>query len=102
MISPELEKQAIIPELSSVLFNSENYNYDNNILRDKDKMRKYAVGYCCGEKLSIKPRKDQMAVMYDVYDEEEFPDYIDNGKYWCHLGDIAFIDAFIPSYFDEQ
>ena len=102
MISPDKMKKAIIPELNPIMFSKENYNNDNSILMHKDKMRKYAVGYCCANELSVRPREDQFAIMYDVYGEEDNYPYIENGKYWCHLGWIGFIDIFIPDYFIEN
>lgn len=102
MISPDKEKKIIIPKLNSAQFNIDNYNNNNSILMDRDKMRKYAVGWCYGEDLSVRPREDQIAVMYEVCGEQKFPYYIDDGKYWCHLGICGFIDVFIPTYFDED
>ena len=100
MLSPQAISRCILPKLNSSIFIKDNYNYNNSILADTDKMRKYAIGWCYSEELSYKCREDQIAVMYEVNNEESFPYYIDNGKYWCHISVVGFIDTFIPTYFD--
>lgn len=55
-----------------------------DILAHRDILRKYAVGYCCSEALLIRPKVDEVAVMFLI-----------EGKFgWTHLRKAEFEGVF--------
>ena len=55
------------------------YTREGTIIANKAKIRKYAIGYCDGAKLSVRPKSDTMAVMFHT-DE----------NWWTHLTNKEF------------
>jgi hypothetical protein len=68
------------------------YDY---IIRKKETIKKYAIGYCNGESSICRPKNNHKAVMF----------YKDDTHFWFHLTDKEFEEVFIgrsnvcnPSY----
>ncbi len=55
-----------------------------NILENKEILRKYVDGYCFSEELNIKPKENQIAVMFCV----------DDNYFWNHFRISEFIEIF--------
>lgn len=102
MISPENEAKISLPKFSPRSFTADSYNSNNSLLCYKDKLKKFALGWCYGEELDLRPRKDQIAVMFDVYSdiETDFPYIIDEGRYWFHMSVPQFLALFCETFFD--
>jgi len=50
------------------------YTREGTIIANRDKIRKYAIGFCDGYKLSVRPKKNTVAVMFYT-----------NEHWWTHL-----------------
>lgn len=103
MISPENEAKISLPKFSPRYFTAESYNSNNNLLCYDDKLKKFALGWCYAENLDVKPRDGQIAVMFDVFNDDnetDFPYYIDEGRYWFHMSVPQFLALFCETFFD--
>ena len=99
-ISEKMTNKSIIPKLNSALFTADNYSSDNSILLYKDKLIKYALGWCYTDELNIRFNTTfnrEVTIMYEVPEDETG---IETGKYWNHLPLTSFIFYFIPAYFE--
>ena len=88
----------IIPKLDSTLFtwsrwrNGSIHDLDIQACRyalitsidGKQKLQKYAVGYCFGEELMCRPKQNQIAIMFEK----------NNLKFWFHLRIEEFVNVF--------
>lgn len=61
-----------------------NGHYDIDSLNGKILIRKYAIGYCHGKKLMIRPKPDCVGVMF----------YKDDLTFWTHLTLVEFNNIF--------
>ena len=50
------------------------YTREGNIIANKNVIKKYAIGFCNGSRLSVRPKKNTMAVMFHT-----------NEHWWTHL-----------------
>ena len=93
----QIKNQNIVPMLDSTLFTYdiweagsvhdfgiEHFRFDN--LQDhKSKFKKNLLGYCFAEKLSCRPKENEVALMYEM-----------NGKkFWFHIRNNEFIELFL-------
>ena len=105
-LTKEHEEMVTIPKLNSVLFTADNYNPDNSILLDKNKLVKYAVGWCYSDETTISrcytlggemvELGGEIAIMFEIPKNEEIH------KYWHHIGLDTFICLFIPKMLEED
>lgn len=99
MFTEKHEKMCVLQKLNSALFTIDNYNWDNSIILDFDKIKKYAVGWCDGDKVAVRPKENDIAVMYEVFDDDKLENY---GRYWCHLDKYSFAELFIPNFWGDE
>lgn len=90
--SEEIEERFLIPKLNSCLFTEELHEYDNNILCDKNRLKEFAIGWCYGEELSFRPKKDMIAIMIEENITDDFSCWF---QYWIHCDKDSFEGLFL-------
>lgn len=55
-----------------------------SIIENKNIILKYAIGYCPGEKLWIRPKNDEIAIMF----------FYNDNHFWCHFRKNEFEEIF--------